>query len=123
VLTFVSRGMQNCFRQYPEIYGSELDNQDEDDEEEGIVPAEGAPAAAAETAKADLQPTSDSSKTTPTTGTGLVPEGYRPSENTETLRANAATEQVRREHKPVSESESLVPKAAHDSTDANVQQK
>lgn len=40
----VYRGMQDCFRQYPEIYGSEL--ADEDDEAEGPAPTiEGASAA------------------------------------------------------------------------------
>lgn len=50
------RGMQTCFKQYPEIYGAELtDDGDDDGDDTAAVPAdaplntEGAPAAKAET--------------------------------------------------------------------------
>ena len=28
----LSRGMQNCFREYPEIYGAELEPEDEEED-------------------------------------------------------------------------------------------
>lgn len=54
MLTNENRGMQTCFRQYPEIYGSEL-NDDDDDETvvapEGIEVATKAPESDAKSAE------------------------------------------------------------------------
>lgn len=49
----------------------------------------------------------------------LVPDSYRPSADSAKERAKAATEQVREEHEPVSESDRIIPKAAHDEREAS----
>ena len=108
-----SRDMQGCFRQHPDVYGSELEA-DADDEDDDL---------AAEEAPADAQSTPGplSSTSSAKEDAGLVPDDYRPSGATD--RANRAAEQVKQAHEPTSESEHLVPKAAHDATEANVQRK
>ena len=133
--------MQNCFRQYPEIYGSEIDNDDEDDmtadaAADVSTPASSStperseqPALSGEKNTASPNPSSNAtdapvpvnkeSKTKSVAPAssgphsaekveanrrelGLVPENYRPDE-----KAVKSQEET-------SESESLVPKAAHD---------
>lgn len=146
--------MQTCFRKYPEVYGSELDS-DADDEDD--LPTESAPAYAdstststslhsqseskaahsdstparspkssapqkstsndesapakpnlnstSETASADKGKLSSEHSSKPPTsserpGLGLVPDNYKP-----------------KTQEPVSESEELVPKGAHDAGD------
>ncbi|KAH3971674.1 mitochondrial import inner membrane translocase TIM40 [Parastagonospora nodorum] len=132
------KDMQNCFREYPEVYGSELEG-DEDEGED--LPAPGQPqpqpqsestptaaysdstpapsskpreTGASEKAKLSGEPDSKPSSTTAAKSTvssgsdskpaetknnlGLVPDNYKPDAKEE----------------PVSESEELVPKAAHD---------
>ncbi|KAF2684080.1 hypothetical protein K458DRAFT_339248 [Lentithecium fluviatile CBS 122367] len=123
------KGMQNCFREYPEIYGAELDNEEEDDDvavdlaqSESGKPtddvasekAEPVPQEASDSAARDIAPRKKDHS--------LVPESYRPSaddDKSKTDTAEEATEQVHREHEPVSESERIVPKASHDATEAN----
>ncbi|KAK3201304.1 hypothetical protein GRF29_185g585951 [Pseudopithomyces chartarum] len=118
------KDMQGCFRKYPEIYGSELDS-DADDEEDASV--EGASAALADSSSStegvntasshDLQPKSDPlNANTGKNDAGLVPQTYRPGDETE--RVNKASEQVKRDFEPTSKSEQLVPRAAHDASDA-----
>ncbi|KAK7181007.1 hypothetical protein DPSP01_012171 [Paraphaeosphaeria sporulosa] len=110
------KDMQGCFRKYPEVYGSELESDADDDEDD--LSAEGAPA----TAVADAQSTGGPlSSTSSAKDSGLVPDEYRPSGATDG--ANKAADQVNRDHEHTSESEQLVPKAAHDATGANVEKK
>jgi len=133
--------MQNCFRQYPEIYGSEIDNDDEDDMTADAAADVSTPTApntserseqpvlSGETNTASPNPSSNAtgapvpvnkeSKTKSVASAssgphsaekveanrrelGLVPENYRPEEK------------AVKGQKETSESESLVPKAAHD---------
>lgn len=79
--------MQGCFRQYPEIYGSELDSDADDDDDASV---EGAPAALADSASStegvntasshDVQPKSDPlNANAAKNDAGLVPQTYRPS--------------------------------------------
>lgn len=109
------RDMQNCFREYPEVYGSELEGDDDEDADgDGVTAPAYADApkstgqqqasshenAAAEkgkqSAEAHSKPASSSA------GLALVPDNYKPDTS-----------------EPVSESESLVPKAAHDAEEEN----
>jgi intermembrane space import and assembly protein 40 len=146
--------MQNCFREYPEVYGSELEGDGADDEDDD-VPTDSTPAAAysdstpatassdsaplpsrsatsspepsssrtkshPETSNADQGKLSSEPSSTPKSKEGrreldLVPNSYKPDSAAETERS--ATQIKGSE--PVSESESLVPKAAHDAGDAN----
>jgi intermembrane space import and assembly protein 40 len=123
--------MQNCFRQYPEIYGSEIDTDDDDDMTADAAADVSTPAAGRENtaspnpatsatdapvAKEPVKKESKSKSVVPASEgphspekvaenrreLGLVPENYRPEEK-----------EVKSKE-PVSESESLVPKAAHD---------
>ncbi|KZM21541.1 Oxidoreductase [Ascochyta rabiei] len=118
------KDMQNCFRQYPEIYGSEIDTDDDDDmtadaAADVSTPSDSTPqpALSGETntdAPAPVKKESKSKSVAPSgphsadkvaenrRELGLVPENYRPEEK-----------EVKKQE-PVSESESLVPKAAHD---------
>lgn len=138
--------MQNCFREYPEVYGSELEGDEEGEDMELSEPAQGQPQPQSESAPAAAYSDSSSapapsSKPQPARETsapekaalsgepsstrfsttdkmslssepgskpssaaenrnklGLVPDNYKPDAKEE----------------PVSESEELVPKAAHD---------
>lgn len=76
------KDMQNCFRQYPEVYGAELSEDDEDDVTADDVkesPAEAQPIAAAEDApKAAAGPHSPEKVAENRRELGLVPEAYRP---------------------------------------------
>lgn len=123
--------MQGCFRQYPEIYGSEIDTDDDDDDmtadaaADVSVPKDSSstsspnPATNATDAPIAKEPVQKESKTKSVVSAsegphsaekvaenrrelGLVPENYRPEEKD--VKAK----------EPVSESESLVPKSAHD---------
>lgn len=83
--------MQNCFREYPEIYGSELDadaDDDEDDMAAAPAPTETpGPSSSASALQADSTPkltpseasTSAQEKSKPSASdAGVVPEDYRP---------------------------------------------
>jgi intermembrane space import and assembly protein 40 len=151
--------MQNCFREYPEVYGSELDADEEDAADDMSAPAsepnpkETPPPAyepSTSPAKPDatLQPSSSGTVGAKRVGqdnNSLVPDNYKPTEvkhnptfdargdmsalesekdkekskkpegESDTQRANKAKEQVKEQAKePVSESERMVPKSAHD---------
>ena len=95
------KGMQDCFREHPEIYGSEL----EDDEE--------APAQEGQAVDAPHEGGEKVSK----------PYGQDSQEvvAAKNERASQAAEQVKRDSAPVSESESVVPKAWHSGVDAETE--
>lgn len=115
--------MQTCFREHPDIYGAEID-----EDEEGIEDAlEGQPAP-----EVDPLPTAASSATSPASSSPVVPE--TPSSTSPLAsassrstggadaaqRAQGAKAQVQRvQGAEQSESDSIVPKAAHDGTNAN----
>lgn len=135
----MNRDMQNCFRQYPEIYGNEIDADDEDDMTADAAAdvstpngstSQSALSGESDTTNASLmenvseasldkEPVKKEPKSKSATPAssgphsaekvaenrrelGLVPENYRPEEK-----------EVKKKE-PTSESESLVPKAAHD---------
>ena len=96
------RGMQDCFREHPDVYGSELaDQEGEEEEEEALAQVQGVEAAA----------------TIPTTA---APAVERSSETlvsgdvAGTERTNEATAQVAKDHSPPSESKEIVPTALQD---------
>ena len=110
-----NRMMQDCFREHPDIYGSELDEDDDPppDDQDALSPPDPTDTtipAPATSAIPDSQP--PSSTTNPSTS--------QPATSSDTDRAQAAKQQVERDHgESVSESEEVVPKAAHDATAAN----
>lgn len=90
--------MQTCFRQYPEIYGSELDTDEEDD-----MTADAGQLHAADSAS--LESTSEPSSSEPSTqkekvGAAAPKKPSQPSADAgaRQQRAQAATEQVQRDH-------------------------
>jgi intermembrane space import and assembly protein 40 len=126
--------MQNCFREYPEIYGAELESDEEEDEgavdlaqAESGRPTDNTvvgkdrdllPQKASDSAARDA---SDQKK-----DHSMVPEAYRPDADDNDSKAEEAqkeTEQVIREHEPNSESGALVPKSSHDATGDNKEKK
>ena len=109
--------MQECFRQYPDVYGSELaDDEDEEDGQDGHEqPSEGV----------DQHKTSN----TASDAAAALPEeisDQRPDQeaNTDagkTERAKSATGLVRSQAEPLSETNEAVPTAWHDTRDAEPQ--
>jgi intermembrane space import and assembly protein 40 len=113
--------MQNCFREYPEVYGSELEGQD-DDEDDLATDATPAPQSAtsaesssSSSSRTKSQPESSSKSTDGRPGLDLVPNSYKPDSALDTERSATQI----KSNEPVSESETLVPKAAHDAADEN----
>jgi mitochondrial intermembrane space import and assembly protein 40 len=117
-----TRGMQNCFREYPEIYGSELET---DDEEEDAIADHDQPGLAEHSPSQEQAgtPTPELvSKSRP--APEKVTEQPAPHEDVvqQRERASAAIAQVKQEQgEPLSESDEVVPKAWHDGTQANMQ--
>jgi len=106
------KAMQDCFREHPDIYGAELDD---DDLEQAQANEDVAAARQAEQANGAHE------------GGEKVSKPYdQDSQSTvdgRTERAVAATQQVKEDHLPTSESEELVPKSWHDATDATSTEK
>ncbi|KAM0797335.1 hypothetical protein BDR22DRAFT_863971 [Usnea florida] len=108
--------MQDCFREHPDIYGAELEEDDD-------APPDDQDA---------LPPTDPTTTTIPASATSAIPDSQPPPPSTanpstpppatssDTDRARAAKQQVERDHgASMSESEEVVPKAAHDATAAS----
>ena len=119
--------MQDCFRQYPDVYGAELadDEGDEDlgqkpalheqsgpDVEEGkatVAPAQAVAVASAPSADEASSTAPQISEQTPTSP-DLTPEEIRQKRQ----RAKSAAQQVKSERPVIDETEEAVPKAWHD---------
>lgn len=96
--------MQDCFRQHPDVYGAELEDSDNSPDEDLDQPQSEAP---------------ENPETTPALPSTSQPNSVSnptPTDDptAQTARAKAATAQVSRDHGAQSESDELVPKAAHD---------
>jgi intermembrane space import and assembly protein 40 len=128
--------MQDCFREHPDVYGSELESDAADDEDELTVdaahaestppsrstssaestskPAFRSEIGLAEKGKMSAEPTSTPQSAEKVTEgrppLGLVPDNYKPDTTSDS-----------QSQEPVSESESLVPRAAHDTQDGNTE--
>lgn len=99
----MNRNMQTCFREHPDIYGSELDEDELAGEIEGEQAAAGAEATSASPSATKGEKVSD--------GPDHPAEVQGKRE-----RAQAATQQVKADHgEHTSESDAVVPKAWHDS--------
>lgn len=110
--------MQNCFRDHPDIYGSELDDEDappadNHDGQPAPVDRQPAPAAASEAAPMPSLASADSASSHGR-GEKVADDTNLADRDGKRERAEAATRQVQRDHGPVDESETVVPKAAHD---------
>ena len=107
------KNMQNCFREHPDVYGGELD--DEGDEGAAVEQEEGRPISvgsdpAPQAARVEAEPAQ--------VGSPLASGTDASSKAQEKKRVKAATEQVRGQA-PQDESDQVVPKAWHDSRSAN----
>ncbi|OJJ72383.1 hypothetical protein ASPBRDRAFT_175422 [Aspergillus brasiliensis CBS 101740] len=89
------KGMQDCFRLHPDVYGAEL----EDDEEAGAAPAAAAPEAGDEQ---------------PVTAAQIDAASHPEEKRAHAQEINAQTKQELAEKGELAEAETLVPKAAHD---------
>ena len=116
--------MQDCFRQYPEVYGAELEDDEEDEDQTQQSPASEQPDHTAPQAKDTVMPTQSISSTpTGDTATHKVAE-QKPGTPTLTpdeiqqkrQRAKSATQQVKSEQPALDETDEAVPKAWHDTT-------
>lgn len=133
-----NRGMQDCFHDHPDVYGAELEDDDQEVQEEDA-------ATPSDASSEPSQPTQPSPSPAPESGAGQTPtapltrstssraasssapppshaHAEHPSpaeEKGRTERAKAATRQVKDEHEPQSESDEMVPKAMFDATASN----
>lgn len=105
-----SRGMQDCFRLHPEMYASELeDDEDEDEVEEELRARETAPAG-----EESRIPSSESAKvTTPEQSTTTQTAERKPVEQSHRDSSSTIAENT---EKAGEEGEELLPKAAYDAT-------
>ena len=107
------KAMQNCFREHPDEYGGELD--DESEESVAVEQEEGRPVSAAsdpspQAARVDAEPAQ--------AGSPLASGADMTVKDQEKQRVRAATEQVKAQP-PVDETDQAVPKAWHDTRGAN----
>jgi len=115
------KGMQECFRKHPEIYGSELDEDEVDAAATGEpMPAgSGQPEPALTASVAGVEPSASQQSVSASRPQSQSSAGQseQASDNTSsTKRAQAARDQVVAQHEPTSESEDMVPKAWHDAS-------
>ena len=116
ILLTTYRGMQECFREHPDVYGAELNDEEADLplDAETETPDESDPT---QNATPALAVPLDSSSSPPESSPPPPPRSEESDHlGTQTQRAKAATEQVAKDHGIQDESEELVPKAAHDAT-------
>ncbi|KAI9816263.1 MAG: Oxidoreductase [Pycnora praestabilis] len=111
------KGMQDCFREHPDVYGAELDEEEEEQvEEQGALATSRNAASPSTETSTSPEPTSLSTRG----GSGgekvahVNSDKSDPEADAKTKRAAAATKQVHEEHAPHDESDALVPKAWHD---------
>ncbi|KAL8800884.1 MAG: hypothetical protein Q9182_004858 [Xanthomendoza sp. 2 TL-2023] len=120
------KGMQECFREYPDIYGGEAE--DDEVEKEALAQetsiGEEAEGSVMPVHQVQAEPTA--SPTTPAprhrSAEGAQVQDLEPAKQAkgaQTQRTQEATAQVQKDHSPLDESDELVPKAAHDATIAN----
>lgn len=95
-----NRGMQDCFRLHPEMYASELDD-DEDDVEEELRARE-----AADAGESPDKPSEAHASSTPP-----IPDAKQPVEEPHRDSSNATVGDAQSGGEPAEE---LLPKAAHD---------
>ncbi|TVY87905.1 Mitochondrial intermembrane space import and assembly protein 40 [Lachnellula willkommii] len=107
------KGMQDCFRQHPEMYGAELEDDEEEVEEELRtrealpVPEDEAPQSAPETSP---EPPKEASAPVP------APQVKEQKKTSPEVHGATAKETVGESQKSGDEGSELVPKAAHDDT-------
>jgi intermembrane space import and assembly protein 40 len=107
--------MQNCFREHPDVYGAELEDDVEAEAREQDDAGQSGQSEHSEHSEHSEPPKQ------PKANPNAEKVADRGADHPEAIqakrdRSDAATEQVKRDHGIMSESESLVPKAAHDAS-------
>jgi len=101
------KAMQNCFREHPDIYGGELDDDESEGEEQSDLPeAEVAPSSR------ELQAPVAAVGPPPSQSVSVEVEQQR-------QRAQAAGDQVKRDHGEQGAEYGMSPKASHDARESN----
>ncbi|KAL8678628.1 MAG: hypothetical protein Q9186_005018 [Xanthomendoza sp. 1 TL-2023] len=123
------KGMQDCFREYPDIYGGEAEDDEVEKEALAQETTGGKEAEGLEMPVHQMQAEPADANISPATQALKEPSAEQPqaqareeedqSKEAQTKRTQAATAQVQKNHSPLDESDELVPKAAHDATAAN----
>jgi len=112
-LILLNRGMQDCFRENPDVYGSELEDDEEGQDEERSTNA----------APAELDMPTTSIPPPPSQPPDSDAPGSGDDDVAKTSGTKAATKQVREQHDAQSETEELMPKAWHDGTTSSNESK
>ncbi|KAJ9657547.1 Oxidoreductase [Coniosporium apollinis] len=117
------KGMQDCFRQHPDIYGSELDDDDDDEEPNEASAPHGEGVAATSSDAERSSPPNPPPQHERAEKVADVKPHHQPEPQHEQQqkqeRAKSAAQQVSQDHAPQSESNELVPKSSHDATSSN----
>ena len=102
--------MQGCFREHPDVYGAELED---DEDQPPLEPETVTPHISGSSADATSEPLASSPEPSPSS-----PPRSEESDslNAKTERARGATEKVSKDYGVQPENEQLIPKAAHDAT-------
>ena len=112
--------MQNCFREHPDVYGSELTDDDDAPQQEFDGPQAPAPAEPVEP-ESQPQPAASVSQSIQSEeapkSASQVPEESSTQDHKEHVKA--VSMKVQEENPPISESDDLMPKVWHDSREAN----
>ncbi|MCJ1312112.1 Oxidoreductase [Agyrium rufum] len=118
------KGMQTCFRAHPDVYGAELDEDEEaaenPDSQSAGLSSDGQPISTSAAVDVTSSETPNEYSQSATSATSLNSEestsSKSPTGGSATERANQAKEQVDSDHGIQSETDELVPKAAHDAS-------
>ncbi|CAO2653710.1 Nn.00g031210.m01.CDS01 [Neocucurbitaria sp. VM-36] len=124
------KDMQNCFRQYPEVYGSELDSDADDDDDmtaDVATPSDFQPSdsPSPSSSSSDAQAADPSSQKADHSTSAKAKQSGEPSSKPRSSlesKLDLVPDNYKQEAKsadPASESESLVPRAAFDTKEAN----
>lgn len=115
--------MQNCFREHPDVYGAELDD-DEEPSTDGVegqsAPASSQPAPAPQAAQVESTPSQGGESAAPKVQKGSDQEPVEHLGETKSdINRSVAAQIPMQRHMENDTDEELVPKAWHDSRDAN----
>ncbi|MCJ1431619.1 Oxidoreductase [Xylographa pallens] len=122
------KGMQDCFRQHPDVYGGELDDEEDEEAEGGIEGFNDGAEDGGDKGKVDSlegRPHNETGRMIDEKGEvkaqkqgsgNAVGHDDEAEKQARTERAKAAKEQVERDYGVQSETEKMVPKTAHDAT-------
>ncbi|CZR64795.1 related to rabbit histidine-rich calcium-binding protein [Phialocephala subalpina] len=110
------KGMQDCFRQHPEMYGSELEDDEEEVEQEIRAQQAGKEGEAPDTPPATPKETTESVSKPATDSTDATSESIKPKNPVEESHIDSSATTSEDSQKAGDEGGELLPKSAHDAT-------